>query len=293
MTHLITPAELPKWVPGKITCASDGLGWKGVALRAYHYKGQDVDIPPMRDFMIVSYRRGATHMERRFDGAWTKTHCAPGSISLLTRSQRSHWHWTENVDVSHVYLGSDLIERLANEAMERNVAEVRLRDILNVRDPVVTTAAEAIQREARQQDIGGALYVEAVATQLSLHLLRNYAEVTFKEQRDPGRLTAAQRKRIVEYIDGRLHETIDLASLADCLVLGVWSFARRFRNTFGCAPYAFVVERRIARAQQLLSQGELAIKEVAAACGFADQAHLTRTFKARLGVTPGDYRDGR
>ena len=53
---LIPFEELPEWVPGKVLLASDGQNWKRVALRSYHYQGQDVVVPAMREFMLVSYR---------------------------------------------------------------------------------------------------------------------------------------------------------------------------------------------------------------------------------------------
>lgn len=68
MGGLIPFEELPEWVPGKVLLASDGQNWKRVALRSYHYQGQDVVVPAMRDFMLVSYRTGTTPMQRRFDG---------------------------------------------------------------------------------------------------------------------------------------------------------------------------------------------------------------------------------
>ncbi|GAB5467753.1 MAG: AraC family transcriptional regulator [Rhodospirillales bacterium] len=290
MPGLITPDELPTWVPGRVTSASDGLGWKGLSLRAYDYAGQDVHIPPMRDFMVVSYRQGDTEMQRRFDGAWTRTHCAPGSISLLTRSQKSHWHWTERVNVAHVYLRAELFATIASEVMDRDVADICLRDLLNVQDPVVTAAVEAIRREADQRALGGALYAESLAAQLTVHLLRNYATVAFRDQVDRSGLTPLQRRRIVDDIEARLGETIDLESLAACVGLGVTSFARRFAKTFGCPPYAYVISRRVERARRLLAESDMALKAVAANCGFADQAHMTRVVKRGLGVTPSQYR---
>lgn len=62
MTGLIDYEELPDWVPGRVLLASDGLGWNHVALRSYHYEGQDVIVPAMRDFMLVGYRAGTTPM---------------------------------------------------------------------------------------------------------------------------------------------------------------------------------------------------------------------------------------
>lgn len=290
MSALISFAELPKWVPGQVLGASDALGWSGVNTRSYRYTGLDVDIPAMRDFMIVAYRRGATRMERRFDGPWTKAQCGPGDVSLLTRSQRSRWQWTEDVDVSHVYLSEALLSSVAHETMDRGVAEVRLHDVLRVQDPQVTALVDAITREAADPGLGGALYAEALGTQLAVHLLRHYAAVQFREPSGRPSLSPAQARQVAEYIDTRLHEPLGLQALAAVLGMGVWSFGRRFRETFGRAPHGYVIERRVERAQQLLAEGRLPLKEVSSACGFSDQAHMTRLLRARLATTPAALR---
>lgn len=290
MATIITPSEVPKYVPGAITAASDDLDWNGVWLRGYHYTGLDVIVPPVRDFTIVSYRRGATLMERQCEGAWTTTHCAPGDVSLLTRSQRSHWHWTEEIDVSHVYLSENLISAVCAEITDRCVADVRLRDVLKSHDPIVTAAVAAITREARQQPLGSALYVEVVATQLVVHLLRNYASMTFHEPSSKGRLSPAQVRRLTAYIDSRLREQLNLETLAAVAGVGVWTFTRHFRESFGRTPHAYVIERRIDRARHLLAKTCLPIKEVASVCGFADQAHMTRAFHTHLNTTPAALR---
>jgi AraC family transcriptional regulator len=287
---LISPEDLPKWVPGKVLAASDALGWKDVGLRTYRYRGQDVQVPALDHFMIVRYCVGTTHMERRFDGRWTRTHCAPGDLSLLTRSQGSHWHWTDDIDVSHVYLSDALVSRVASDVLGRSVAEVRLHDLLRTQDATLTAIVDAIAHEASETAIGGALYAEALGTQLAVHLLRHYACVTFREPAAGARLSRGQQRRVAEYIDARLHETITLEELARVAGLGVWTFSRHFRAATGRAPHAFVIDRRIERARQLLLEGALAVKEVASSCGFADQAHLTRVLHARLGTTPAQLR---
>jgi AraC family transcriptional regulator len=292
MSALIPPSELPKWVPGQILCASDDLGWRDVALRSYRYRGQDVDVPAMRDFIVVSYRRGATPMNRKFDGAWTRTHCEPGDVSLLTRSQRSHWHWTDDIDVSHVYLSESLVANVANEILGRSVAEVRLHDVLKVRDPVLSHAVEAIALEAQQRALGGALYIDALGTQIAVHLLRRYASVSFREADDKSGLTPQQDRRLADYVEAHLGEPLALETLAAVVQLGVWTFSRRFRAGHGQAPHAWVITRRIERARRLLERGALPVKEVASLCGFADQAHMTRVFRARLHTTPAALRQG-
>jgi AraC family transcriptional regulator len=290
MASIITPSEVPNYVPGAVTAASDNLGWNGVWLRGYRYGALDVVVPPVSDFTIVSYLRGATLMERRCEGAWTRTYCGPGDVSLLTRSQRSHWHWTEEIDVSHVYLSESLVSGICAEVTDRSIADVRLQDVVKTHDPIVTATVAAITGEARQQAFGSGLYVEAAATQLVVHLLRKYARVTFRERTGEGRLSPAQVRRMMDYIESRLHEQLSLETLAAVAGMGVWTFTRHFRESFGRTPHAYIIERRIDRARRLLVEGSLPIKEVASVCGFADQAHMTRLFRAHLHTTPATLR---
>jgi len=287
---LIAPAELPVWVPGQILCASDQLGWKDVGQRTYRYEGQDVEIPPMDTFMIVQYRIGETPMDRKFDGRWTRTHCRPGNFSLLSRSAESQWHWTERVEVSHLYFSNALMSRVAGEITGKDVAEVNLHDVVRGSDPIVTHVANEITREAMDQRIGGPLYVEALSVQLAVHLLREYASCVCKDQADSTRLSRVEIARLEEFIDAHLHDGVTLEDLAGVLGMGVWTFNRRVRQTLDRSGYALVVEKRIERAKQLLRNGDLALKEIAACCGFSDQAHMTRMFRDRLGVTPGQFR---
>jgi AraC family transcriptional regulator len=288
--HLISVAELPIWVPGEILSASDALGWKDVAQRSYRYRGQDVEIPPMASFMIVHYCRGETPMDRQFDGRWTRTTCDPGHFSLLSRAVDSHWHWTEDVEVSHVYLTDELMCRVASDMQGKEVAEVQLGDVLRGSDPIVGHIAGEVTREAMQQGIGGPLYAEALSVQLAVHLLRTYATCKFKAPGDACRLSDREIRRLEDYVDAHLHHSITLEDMAQALGMGVWTLNRHLQRTLHASSYAFVVERRIQRARHLLRIGDLSLKEIAAAAGFSDQAHMTRMFRAKLGMTPGQYR---
>ena len=286
----IGPEELPRWVPGQTLLASDGLGWRGVSMRSYRYTGLDVHVPAMRDYMIVAYRHGTTPMARQFDGRWTRERCVPGDVSLLTRAEESHWHWTGDIDVVHVYLSPQMLAKVSSEAMDRDVRDVRLRDVLKAHDPAIANAANAIAEESVQQDFGGQLYVEALATQMAVHLLRKYSSVSYRQSRESCGLSVRQARRVSEYIDSRLETPLTLDEMATLLGISTWHFLRQFRARFGCAPHAFVIQRRIERARCLLLRGDLPLKEIATTCGFSDQAHMTRQFRRHLGITPGAVR---
>jgi AraC family transcriptional regulator len=63
-----------------------------------------------------------------------------------------------------------------------------------------------------------------------------------------------------------------------------------FRESTGTTPHQYVMQRRIARAEKMLSENELGVAEIAVACGFSSQAHLTLAFKKQTGLAPAEYR---
>lgn len=91
------------------------------------------------------------------------------------------------------------------------------------------------------------------------------------------------------YLDEHFAEEVDLAELAQFAGLSRTHLIRAFRRETGLTPHAYLVDRRFRAASRLLERGETPA-EVAALCGFCDQSHLNRVFKARMGVTPGIYR---
>ena len=208
-------------------------------------------------------------------------------------SSASHWHWTENLEVSHVYLEKRLLSRVAGELIDREVEQVEFRDILAGSDPVVGLLADQLKQEAQAPGPGGPLYAEALSMQLVVHLLRHHAVCRYRESRVDGRLRQPELDRLRDYIDAHLAAPLSLEDLARVVGVGPWTLNRQLRLSLGCSPYRFVIDRRVMRARELIMAGNLPLKEVAAATGFSDQAHLTRTMRARLGVTPGQLRDGR
>jgi AraC-like DNA-binding protein len=104
----------------------------------------------------------------------------------------------------------------------------------------------------------------------------------------PGReARAVQLAR--EFLEHRLAEHTPLATIAEAAGLPVYRLFRAFSRAMGMTPHGFQRQARIRLAADLIKLGR-PLSEVAAAAGFADQAHLTRCFRRALGVTPGSYR---
>ena len=288
----IRPEELPRWVPGKVLLASDTSRFSDVVLRSYEYRPSEVFIPPLRDYGLVLYKRGPTSMDRRVDGPWSRELLVPGNVSLLTRVEPSYWHWTADIEVTHLYLSQEVLARVSADVFDRDIADVRLKDVLKVDDEVLRGSIAAMAEEVQTNNLGGQLFVDALATQACIQILRHHALVTFREKPVAGAgLSSLQAKIVSRYIEENLDQQLRLADLANVARISVTHFLRQFKRRFGCAPHVYVIQRRLARAQRLLAKTPLAIKEVAASSGFADQSHMTRAFQKYLRTTPGAYRN--
>lgn len=95
--------------------------------------------------------------------------------------------------------------------------------------------------------------------------------------------------RAIDYLDARFSETVDLATLSDVAGIPRTRLIRAMRRETGLTPHAWLTDRRIRAARRMLGDGG-APADVAVACGFYDQSHLNRAFKARVGVSPGVFR---
>ncbi len=288
--EFIAPDQLTTWVPGQLTVRSPDAGWDGVSVRGYRYAGSDVEVPAMRDYMVVAYRHGRTAMRRRIDGAWIDETLGPGDVSLLTRAAPSHWVWPEGIEVVHVYLTQDELTATCRQMYERDVQEVELHDTIKADDPSIHHTAMQIAREAALGAAGSRLMVDSLSCQLAVHILRRHAHVLFRETTGTGGLTFGQERAVRDYIHQHLGESISLDDLASEIGLSRFHFARRFRASTGTPPHEFLLRQRVERARTLLERTDSPLLDVACTCGFADQSHMTREFKKRVGTTPGRYR---
>jgi len=83
-----------------------------------------------------------------------------------------------------------------------------------------------------------------------------------------------------------------LADLAAQSGLSRFQVLRGFRNAFGLAPHAYLVQCRVNLARRLVGGG-MPLVEAAFASGFADQSHMTRWFVRSFGAAPSRFAPSR
>jgi AraC-like DNA-binding protein len=100
-------------------------------------------------------------------------------------------------------------------------------------------------------------------------------------------------RRVEEYIDVHLGETISVDALADVAGLSPSHFSREFKKSKGVSPCDYLVRRRVERTTELLTGTDLSLAEIALAVGFPDQSQCSRSFRKHVGIGPREYRRSR
>ncbi|MCB2188921.1 MAG: AraC family transcriptional regulator [Deltaproteobacteria bacterium] len=133
-----------------------------------------------------------------------------------------------------------------------------------------------------------ALEVDHLLLACLTRLIRRHADAP-----PPARPPAACHPAVArarELLEDRFRENLSLADLAREAALSPYHLARLFAAELGLPPHLYLTQVRVRRARGLLEQG-LTPAVAALETGFSDQSHLTRRFKALVGVTPGQYRE--
>jgi AraC-like DNA-binding protein len=83
-----------------------------------------------------------------------------------------------------------------------------------------------------------------------------------------------------------------LAELAASASVTPEHLCRVFKTHFGCGPIEAIRILRLQRAGNFLARSNMPVGQVAKLCGFDNQFHFSRAFKALFGVSPRAFRAG-
>lgn len=98
--------------------------------------------------------------------------------------------------------------------------------------------------------------------------------------------TAGTREWALQHLD----EELTIEVLARHARMSTRTFSRRFREETGQSPGAWIRERRIDRARELLESRDLSIDEVARLAGLGSGGNLRHHLRRGVGMSPTSYR---
>lgn len=154
-------------------------------------------------------------------------------------------------------------------------------------DPVVQGLANALLPALAKPGHASSLFIDHISLALQAHLVSRYGGL--KLPGHAGGLSARQLKVATAFLAAKTARDVKIADVAGECGLSASYFIRAFKKATGRTPHRWLLEYRAEKARQMLL-GEFSIAEIAIACGFADQSHLTRVFTSLFGISPGLWR---
>ena len=96
--------------------------------------------------------------------------------------------------------------------------------------------------------------------------------------------------KVKEYIARHYKDDIKLEDLAALVAMAPSAFSRFFKQRTGRGPLDYIIDVRLGAAARMLVDTSTSVSEICYACGFNNLSNFNRTFKARRGYTPRDFR---
>lgn len=273
----------------KVLLQTPPAAWDGIALAK-------VQMAPIQEMLtgvsngmdsLIMHVAGTVELEYNVEGRYAKEPSYPGLLTLTSSDTPIGVRWNGPTQNFGCFLTPTLRQRVAAEYTDRDPAQIELRPLVNLHDPLSEQIMWAFLHEVESGNVGGRLYVESLAQTLIIHTLVHYSSLTQIRKLPEGKgLTPAQIRRVREFIDANLVHEIGVAELAALINFSQSYFSQQFKRSFGLTPHQYLIQVRVERARVLLEQGNLAVSEVATKVGFYDQSHLAHHFKRFYRVSP-------
>lgn len=233
-------------------------------------------------------RQIALNSDRRVEGL------APaGALEIIPAQSETFARWVVEKQNLLVAVDPLHLEQLAGMEFDRDTFEL-YPPKLGFVDPRTYVLARWMRREMEAKELGYEESLDAQVTLFTIHLLRNYSSLKARSTSIyNGGLSPNAWRRVNDFIQAHLTESLPLKRLATVAGLSPSHFARAFKQTTGQSPHQYVIAARLAYARHLIVKTEAPLSEVAKIAGFSSNSHMTAMMKHVWGTMPKQYRQTR
>lgn len=246
----------------------------------------DLQVPALSQARL-SITLTAAHVSGGLDGERAR-HFASPRHSLFFTPPGAAAHWRKASPSRHVNLYFHR-EAFSGAVPEEGVLNGSSTPLLNGTVPGLRHLVDELVAELEGEDAMAAEAVDCLSRLLLVRVARHLAHS--RAAVDP--LSPAMLDTLRDFVEANLSGRILVQDMAHAVGLTPNRFAQAYTQRMGQAPHQFVLQCRLTRATALLQHGRQSIADIAGLCGFASQQHLTHTMRLKLGMTPGQLRQGR
>jgi AraC family transcriptional regulator len=187
-------------------------------------------------------------------------------------------------DVRHGFIAFSYANEFQSVLDDRSIDNLRRGGSCNnIRNGAIKFLARYVKERLRRPDGLQPLEVQFLALGTYVETMRQL-EAAAPMHRDT--LSDQQFAKLCDYIDGNLEDKLTCADLSRAVDTPLRVVYQGVKLRTGRSPYNLIIEKRVERASAMLRDSDASIAEIACACGFSSQQHLTATLSRRLGRTP-------
>lgn len=247
-------------------------------------------------FTITSMLRG----KKILHGGSQPLHYIPGETYLVDASDEMvidfpEAHYKNPTQCTALVIEEDYLNKqltYINEQFPRNPElnqewKLNLHQAFLRNDKTIAELSTRLVRIFRSTDPLKDVLVDLKLKELVLALLRLQNNTSLFIE--PGQ-TNERFQAVIEYIRKNITAEISMAELSKMACMSKSVFYRTFANEFGMSPSQMLLQEKINHAKKLLSDTQMAVKEVCYASGFSDPNYFSRAFKKLEGITPLEYK---
>lgn len=227
----------------------------------------------------------------RLDGRLQRTQPTFDGALHIIHLEREPEAWLEApADTLMIHLPRGAIDGIARAAGACWDGDLRVPAAWRTPDPVLARLQplllETLATPSPERQWAHDHLVRGLAT----HLACAYGGLHRRGPVHRGGLSPRHERLSKEMLVAGMDASPSIAEIARACGLSPDHFSRAFKASTGLAPSQWLQLRRIDRAKSLLRSTRTGLSEIALACGFSDQSHLSRVFARHVGTTPGAWR---
>jgi AraC family transcriptional regulator len=279
--------------PGSfVHSSSENSGWGSLFACICSEAPYEGSFAAVKDHLVVIPLNKPVCFTRRIGGELQEQTLLPGSatitpggadFSIRTSSPDRQY------DTMHFYIRDEFVREIHAEICAPQDT-ITLAPRVGVTDEMFLTIAREIRKMLRAPHPADGVYAETLSRAVAAYLVRNYISGRPLSTDSVRRLTPQQCNRAIEYINERLADNLTLSGIAKAAGVSAGRLNSEFKRAMKLAPYQYVLNARVRRANALLTSTDLSLAQLALQCGFTNQQHMTRMVRRLTGRTPGAIR---
>ena len=276
----------------EILVSSEDRAWPSLYASLQRESPFEGTFDAVDDQLIVLHLDGPVTVHRRISKGESSRLIPPGGLFMMPGGMDFGVRLAGTLHTLHLYLRRTLIEEVASSMLTGDPAHLELLPRFGDSDPLIERLLLGVRDALHDRTPPAAAYVDYLGRAIAACLIREHSSASPIDNAHR-RLGRNQLSKAIDFMQANLENSVDLASMAAATCLSPSHFARQFRAATGVAPHQYLMHLRIERAKRLLSETGTPVIEIAFACGFANQEHMTRLFKRSCGIPPAAYRRNR